>query len=260
MHPQLKNAFFTLQGDYTNNRFTYEDEDHGTNLFNYGYVGKFKTYKAPIYQSGTAVDSLTSTIYTGQVLSGWADTLFTFEAGDLNPNLVNYTNAYYDLFEEYGQNSFQSSTMSLFGIDASNDGIIRTAADLKGQGLLNGDSPASVYSLYGNHGSWYGYSVKQEILSLVLKLLVLLILNLMKFLSDLNLNKEKIIIGNLMLLDLWSLMRQQANKHILERDLANPNPVYDANGIYQDTVNYDRLFVSEEQSTFDRNLVKFLGT
>ena len=31
-------------------------------------------------------------------------------------------------------------------------------------------------------------------------------------------------------------MRQQANKHILERDLANPNPVYDANGIYQDTV------------------------
>ena len=28
----------------------------------------------------------------------------------------------------------------------------------------------------------------------------------------------------------------------------------DANGIYQDTVNYDRLFISEEQSDFDRNL------
>ena len=82
---------------------------------------------------------------------------------EFNPSLVNYTNAYYDVFEEYGINSFQSSTMSNFGIDASNDGIIRTAADLQGQGLLNGqDPPASVYSLFGNHGSWYGYSVKQE--------------------------------------------------------------------------------------------------
>ena len=256
----IKNAFFTLQGDYTNNRFTYEDEDHGTNLFNYGYVGKFKTYKAPIYQSGTAVDSLTSTIYTGQVLSGWADTLFTFEAGDLNPNLVNYTNAYYDLFEEYGQNSFQSSTMSLFGIDASNDGIIRTAADLKGQGLLNGDSPASVYSLYGNHGSWYGYSVKQENTQLSFKAS-----------GSADIKSHEVSFGFEFeqredyywqfnaFRSIWSLMRQQANKHILERDLANPNPVYDANGIYQDTVNYDRLFVSEEQSTFDRNLRNSLG-
>ena len=30
-------------------------------------------------------------------------------------------------------------------------------------------------------------------------------------------------------------MRQQANKHILERDLSNPHPVFDENGIYQDT-------------------------
>ena len=216
-----------MQGDYTNNRFTYEDEDHGTNLFNYGYVGKFKTYKAPIYQSGTAIDSLTSTIYTGQVLSGWADTLFTFEAGDLNPNLVNYTNAYYDLFEEYGQNSFQSSTMSLFGVDASNDGIIRTAADLKGQGLLNGDSPASVYSLYGNHGSWYGYSVKQENTQLSFKAS-----------GSADIKSHEVSFGFEFeqredyywqfnaFRSIWSLMRQQANKHILERDLANPNPVY----------------------------------
>ena len=38
-------------------------------------------------------------------------------------------------------------------------------------------------------------------------------------------------------------MRQQANKHILERRFKlNPNPVFDAlMEIYQDTVNYDRL-------------------
>ena len=52
---------------------------------------------------------------------------------------------------------------------------------------------------------------------------------------------------------LWGLMRQQANKHILERDLSKPKPVFDENGIYQDTVNYDRLFIAEEQSDFDKN-------
>jgi len=54
-------------------------------------------------------------------------------------------------------------------------------------------------------------------------------------------------------------MNQLANKHILERDLANPNPVFDANGTFQDTINYDRLFVADEQSDFDRNLRDALG-
>ncbi|MDG2296906.1 MAG: TonB-dependent receptor [Gammaproteobacteria bacterium] len=55
-------------------------------------------------------------------------------------------------------------------------------------------------------------------------------------------------------------MRQQANKHILERDLANPKPVIDElTGIYQDTVDYNRLFIAEEQSYFDRNLREALG-
>ena len=58
---------------------------------------------------------------------------------------------------------------------------------------------------------------------------------------------------------MWGLMRQQANKHILQRDLNNPNPVFDINGVYQDTINYDRLYVAEEQSWFDRSLRQKLG-
>jgi len=87
----IKNAFFTIQGDYTNNKYTYGDEKHGENIFNYGYVGKFNTYKAPVYENGTAVDSLSGILYSGQALCGWADTLYTFEASDINPGLVNYT-------------------------------------------------------------------------------------------------------------------------------------------------------------------------
>ena len=48
-------------------------------------------------------------------------------------------------------------------------------------------------------------------------------------------------------------MRQQTNKHILELDLSNPIPV-ESNGIYQDTVNYPRLVIEDEQSYFDKML------
>ncbi len=255
----IKNAFFTIQADYTNNRYTFADANHGDNLFHYGYVGKFKTSKAPIFQDGIAVDSATGQIFTGQVLSSWADTLFEFTPGTINPSLVNYTSAYYDVFSQYGINSFQSGTMANFGVDASNDGIIRTAADLQGQGLLNGQDPASVYSLFGNHGSWYGYSVKQENTQLSFKASGSADIKSHELSFGFEFEQREDYYWQFNAWrSIWQLMRQQANKHILERDLANPNPVFE-NGIYQDTVLYDRLYVAEEQSNFDKNLRNLLG-
>ena len=71
-------------------------------------------------------------------------------------------------------------------------------------------------------------------------------------------------------MNLWGLMRQQANKHIMELDLANPHPIFDIHGTYQDTVKYDRLNADldpltwslptgEFQSKFDWNLRSALG-
>ena len=256
----IKNAFFTIQGDYTNNKYTYGDEKHGENIFNYGYVGKFNTYKAPIYQNTTAVDSASGIIYSGQTLSSWADTLYTFEASDINPGLVNYTSAYYDMFSEYGGNSYMSPIMGLFGVDASNDGVIRTAADLQGQGLMNGGSPSSVYSLFGSNASWYGYSIKQENTQSTFKASGSADVKSHEFSFGFEFEQRKDYYWQFNAYkSVWTLMNQLANKHILERDLANPNPVFDANGTFQDTINYDRLFVADEQSDFDRNLRDALG-
>ena len=108
---------------------------------------------------------------------------------------MNYTSAYYDMFSKYGMNSFQGATMAnFFNVDASNDGVIRTAADLKGQGLMNGDLPASVYSLYGNHGTMYNGSAKQENTQTSFKVSGSADINSHEFSFGLNLNKEKIII------------------------------------------------------------------
>jgi hypothetical protein len=256
----IKNAFFTIQGDYTNNKYTYVDSKHQFDYFNYGYVGKFNTHKAPIYGFGTAIDSVSGTIYRGQVLNGWADTLYTFDASDVNPGLVNYTSAYYDMYAENGMNSYQSPIMSLFGVNASNDGEIRTAADLQGQGLMNGDLPASVYSLFGNHGSMYNGSAKAENTQTTFKASGSADIKSHEFSFGFEFEQRKDYYWGLGPMGLWGLMRQQANKHILERDLANPKPVIDElTGIYQDTVDYNRLFIAEEQSDFDRNLREALG-
>ena len=53
---------------------------------------------------------------------------------------------------------------------------------------------------------------------------------------------------------LWTLGRQLANNHILERDLSNPLPGFNQNGIFNDTINYNRLYNSEIHSTFDKSL------
>ena len=256
----IKNAFFTIQGDYTNNRYTYGDSRNGENIFDYGYVGKFNTYKAPIYDDGIAVDSLTGTIYNGQVLTGWADTLYTFNPANTNPSLVNYTSAYYQMFQENGLNSYMAPTMASFGVDASNDGVIRTAADLQGIGIMNGGYPPSVYSLFGNHGYWYGASIKQENTQLSFKASGSADIKSHEFSFGFEYEVRDDYYWQFNAYEsVWGLMNQLANKHILERDLANPQPVFDANGIFQDTINYDRLFVADEQSDFDRNLRIQLG-
>ena len=248
----IKNAFFTIQGDYTNNKYTFVDSDHQFDLFKYGYVGKFKTYKRNIYNGGSAVDSSTGIIYTGQIHSGWGDTLYTFDENQYtNVDLANYTRAYYQMFSDYGLSSF---------VGAENDGIIRTAADLRGQGLRNGDLPASVYSLYGNHGTMYNGSAKQENTQTTFKAAGSADIKDHELSFGFEFEQRDDSYWGMGPMGMWGLMRQLTNKHILQRDLSNPIPVIDElTGVYQDTVNYDRLYVAEEQSWFDRNLRENLG-
>jgi len=242
----IKNAFFTIQGNYTNNKYTYVDADHQHDLFNYGYVGQFVTSKAPVYNFGSSViDSSSGILYTGRVLSGWTDTLFEYTPGGVNTSLENYTNAYFDMFSQYSMSSY------IGGYGA--DGQLRTAADLQGQGLLNGQLPSNVYSLFGNHGSMYNGSAKQENTQTTFKASGSADIKSHEFSFGFEFEQRKDYYWGTNPMGLWGIMRQQANKHILERDLSNPYPVFDANGIYQDTVNYDRLFIGSEQSTFDAN-------
>ena len=225
----IKNAFFTIQTDYTNNKYTYSDANHKDDLFRYGYVGKFDTYKAKTYQNGSAIDSTSGTIYTGRIMNGWKDTLYDITLGSelglgfSNTALENYTNAYEDLFSEYKMSSYVSG----YGAD----GVLRTAADLQGKGLRNGDLPSNVYSLFGNHGTMYNGSAKQENTQTTFKASGSADIKSHEFSFGFEFEQRKDYYWGVGPMGLWGLMRQQANKHILERDLSNPYPVFDANGI-----------------------------
>jgi len=265
----IKNAFITIQADYTSNYYQSYDDKHKFNLFNYGHVGQFETSKAAVYRNGTAIDSVTGIPYSGRILVGWQDTSYTFnDATTHNQDAADYTNAYYSMFSQYGM-----SSQYINGYGA--DGVIRTQYDLQGQGLRNGESPASVYSLYGNWGTQHNSIGKWKNLQ-----------NTMKFSASADVGDHEISFGfereerkdmywGVGATGLWGLMRQLTNYHILQRDLSNPHPVFDANGIYQDTVNFNRLneqsydsennpvYVDEfgnitigggSQSTFDYNL------
>lgn len=235
----IKNIFYTIQGGYSQITNTSEDARHGDNLFNYGYLGKFVTSKIPSYEWGHD-DTLNMDAF---IHNGFEDVTYAFTPSEINPVLSNYTNNYYALYpnpEGHWQNSDQVQL---------------------GGGLLNGQLPNAVNSLWTNVGSPYnGYQFYRQT----------------QYNIDANGSAD---IGNHAIqigisyeqlkssyygyspVGLWDLMRQLTNKHIgeLDKSLEHIHPVYDAYGTFQDTIWYDRLFSETEQSYFDYNFRKSLG-
>ena len=236
----IQNAFYTIQMDYTRNNRLSWDPRFKDNFFQYGHVGRFTTYQTRFYGYGQD---------TASGLFGWRQLLFldtavTFEPSTYNPVLANYTSRFYD-FVNSGE---------LPGSTASRD-FIRL-----GNALVNGDDPPSVYNgLWGNVGGVIsGYNISQASQFRVAAS------------STFDLKKHSIIVGfeyeqrvdrayGLAPRGLWSQMFLLQNDHIRELDFGNPLPVYDAFGVFQDTINYNRLFDANKPRTFDRNVRVKLG-
>lgn len=234
----IQDVYYSIQADYSLNTSLTQDGDHKDNLFNYGYVGKFKTHKIRDYELGQDTTLGYENVY---VHSGWRDTLVTFQAGDVNPKLANYTESVYDLYD-------------LHSGAYANKALIR-----RQNGLLNGETPASVYGLYANVGTPYGSYSKSNAQQFSINANGAANIgdHEIKFGLQYEQRVDRAISYNAS--GLWTLMRQLANKHIQQRDLENPNPVYDDNNVFQDTVNYKRLYDGESQSAFDAAVRKKLG-
>ena len=242
----IKNVFYTIQADYSKFYQVVENESHRDNIFNYGYLGKYETYKRRSYELGT--DTVNGHIYTNvYVQNAFQDTAFTFQPYDMNPVVARYTEQYYEFYPEKGDWRNPSSG---YWLNANQ-------VQLYG-GLLNGQSPDNVYTMWQGVGTQYnGYSVSDN--------------------SQIGISANASAdIGNHAIefglqyeqrtnayygygpVGLWTMMRQIANAHINELDKSSPHLLM-VDGVFQDTINYDRLYSFTDQRIFDINLRKKLG-
>ncbi len=239
----VKNIYYSIQADFTKFYSQNENKDHGDDLFKIGYLGKFETFTERSYELGdvTIDGQRYEDVY---VHNGYRDTLFTFNPSDLNQGMANYTSSYYDLYPDPA-------------------GHWNNATDVQlGGGKINGQTPDAIYSMWSAPGTVYNnYSVIDN--------------------QQLGINAQfSADVGNHAIQigfqyeqkknsgygygdyrapsGLWTLMRGETNFHILELDVDNPIAVRE-DGVFMDTVYYNRKYDALSQRTFDYNLRQKLG-
>lgn len=163
----LKNAFFTLQADYSQDSHLTQDADHKDRLFDYGYIGKFTPER--VLANDIPWDPTDSINVIWNTPNGEIDTLvevggyyfnaeldrmvpyynfmeqtsvinqYSFEPGTINPYATNYTDSYFDFVGGEGV----TSLYQISGIGAA----------------VNGDRTENVYAIWYNTGREYnGYN------------------------------------------------------------------------------------------------------
>ena len=259
--PLVSDAFYSIRADYQTSIGKSQHSMHQDNVFDYGYIGKFTHFRAPVYEYKEGaqkyiVDNngkMDTVVRQGYLeLTGFRDTMITYQASDKNVLRSRYTENAFDYFKNtYGLNG------------APSDGAIATF-----NGLLNGYSLPTTYSLWANPGSLLaGYSKSQQ------ERISAYAVGEASINTGKNKeNKHDIQFGmtyeqnilssyGLSANSLWILMPQIANRHIASLDqlkqgdyILNSIQSYDKDGRFLDTVKYKVRVDADQQSTFDKNL------
>ena len=242
----VKNVYYSLQFDYSQFRARSMDPHHEKDLFKYGYLGTFTTYKRPTFELGSI--TIDGEEYENVWLqNSWdSDTAYVFEARDYNPYLARYTSQIYEFFPDKGN------------LNAA-IGNWRSETDLTLRGgLLNGQSPDRIYGLWAPPGviqTRYG-ETNNTLISLNASAAADIGNHEVKFGFLYEQRAERGY--NYLASRLWTRMRGLTNNQIRELDVDNPMPIY-ADGIFQDTVMYYRKYSETLQFRFDKSLRQKLG-
>lgn len=246
----IKNAFYNIQVDYTRNKDEIFDRRYRDDYFKYGHVGYYDVKEQPAYVYGE--DTINGGVVEGWRYVGNAPIGVDFTPGEYNEVRGNYVSRYYELAEE-------NPGLSTLSINA-----------LKGAGIpVNGTNPRAVYGgLWGSPGTGQsfaalGVSGPNYYKSRNSQFRVTASTNF-------DIKDHSLIVGieyeqrsdrafALNATALWQRMELFQNSAIQQIDLDNPIMVTDENGVYQDTINYPRLFSPDDVSQIDRNIRIALG-
>ena len=245
----IRNFYYGIQADYTRATGEWGDPDLWDNLFAYGNLGQYITYKTPTFQIGDVDSVLVNGNYMNftniHVLNSWDyDTLVEFHASKFNPLLARYTERYYELYEGFGAQGYFDNfdNMQL------------------GKALLNGDNPDYIYQLFAAPGtlmSSYGKSLSDQ---LSVNVNASMTIGKGESSHEIKLGFQYEQRNDSYMnysANYWTLMRNLANAHISQLDVANPYAT--VNDGYVDTVWFHRLYDADAQYVFDINLRKAMG-
>ena len=229
----IQDAYYSLQVSYDKYKETEQDDTHKDNFFNYGYVGKFETFRSPGYTA--VLDSATGAIKYYDQNPSWSNDSVLFTAGDVNPLAANYTNDYYDLV-----------------------GTPKTLTDIQPLGMLNGNRPQSPYSLWNNTGRQYnGYHNLERS---QLRFSGTFSADIKNHAIKAGFDYEKRVDRNwsIVPVGLWTQARLLVNKHLTQLDTSAANTtITTINGV--DYHNHPYFVNSSAQSQFDKSLRDNLG-
>ncbi len=257
----ISNAFYNLQLSYQRSANRSENEDHGRDIFKYGYVGKYDQETTPFYRQDTVSGANGATYYAWRFI-GDVSTDLTYTPGGVNPLLENYT----------------KQVMNDPRFD------IRTQNQLQIQGgLRNGDGPGGTYSLYTGVGAQVGsfnYSQRDQF---NLNLGASFDINqgiknkdnkdAITHQIEFGLGYEQVTSRSYALgaTNLWQTMRLLTNSHIQNLDVDNPIFIVGGNEYTEsqliasglsvsqfDTIRFNRFNAASSQARFDKELRKKL--
>lgn len=223
----IKNAYYTIQADYSKQFIYQRDRDLKDDFFKYGYVGKFTTKTEKTFgQDDKFVTSNGDTI-TAIVENGRQDVEMTFDPASANPILSNYAQQYYDMF-----------------------GMPTGITDYQARGgLINGAAPRDVYGLFDNVGRQVGYRTQEnDQIRLTAKFGADIKKHAIQAGFEYEQRKDRDF--NTLPRSLWTVGAQLVNTN-LSIDKASASTKNPAAG---EIVYYDYKSTDSIQSTFDRNL------
>lgn len=255
----ISNAFYSVRFSYERRFIESMSAEHMRNQFNYGYVGTFDRFNTNFYQFvakgfGEAPDTFQVVDNNGQQrtlyltnyrrLAGLFDTALVYNQSEINRIKGNYNRTIFNYYEQTGRTV--SSISQLRGLG----------------GVANGDEPFGIYSnLWASPGALqgnYGKSLNEAYTLYVMSEASIAPKSNPKAKHDVQFGftyEQQFRRGyNLQSNGLWTLMRQLVNNQFQGYDASRATAVFDANGVFQDTINLARLVDGSQQSNFDRNL------
>lgn len=243
----IKNVYYRLNGYYSrSNQSSYSDV-HKSNLFDYGYIGKFDYNRRNVYKNDLQAMEVDGQTYQVVEMAD-RDIAYdvTFAPSDKNTALSNYTLQAIDFIRQSGGFSGQDVNATIQNYN----------------GLLNGEIPQSgyIYGLFSVPGVPYnGYATSlEDVINARLAFSFNIGDHSIKVGAEFNqlINREHSINPR----SLWTLMRNYANSHISELDTENPIYTRDENGFFTDTVNYNRIVNSDQERQFSKSIRAILGS